>query len=254
MLLKTIQWNIGGGKVRKANDPADGPYVNDGMSRIEEVLKKYDADIVTLQETHADDKVVQAEIIAQVIGLPYSINDIYDRSHIEDGQGLGQAIISRFPIDAHDFKLFFNPHFQVVGSDGDTLISPDRGVSKCRVTIEKDIRIQAATLHLIPFRKFGVEPLEEKFESLRKKIADLASPSSSSFLLHGDFNFDDSSLKEFLPALFNQNISEVLLDDPTTPKGRKYDHVMFRDLKHIRSEVISDVLTDHFPIFSEFEI
>ncbi len=254
MLIKTIQWNIGGGKIRKVGDSAEGPYNEDGMGHIENILKKYNVDIATFQETHADDKNVQAEIIAKNIGLPYITNDVYDKSHIEEGQGLGQAIISRFPISEHDFKLFLNPHFEVVRPDGKTWISHDKGVSKCLVTIEKGKTAQVSTLHLIPFRKFGIEPLEEKFENLRTNIADLASPSNNAFILQGDFNFDDASLKQFLPDLLSQNISEVLLDEPTTPRGGKYDHVVFRGLTHVRSKVIADVLTDHFPVYSEFEI
>src|SRR3989344_2982358 len=254
MIVKTIQWNIGGGKIRKENDPPGGPYADDGIAHIQQILEKYNADIITFQETHADDKIVQAEIIAKDINLSYTANDIYDKSHIEDGQGLGQAIISRFPISEHDFKLFFNPHFETSTPSGGIWISHDKGVSRWNVDLGKGKIIEVATLHLIPFRVFGINPLEEKFESLRKNIAELASPSSDTFLLQGDFNFDDTSLKQFLPDLLNQTESEVLLDKPTTPKDRKYDHVLYRELKHIRSEVITDVLTDHFPVYSEFEI
>lgn len=254
MIIKTLQWNIGGGKIRNADTPVEGPYGLDGMTHVIELLRKYNPDIITLQETHADEKVVQAEVIAKEIGLPYSTNDVYDKSHIEDGQGLGQAIISRFPISEHNFKLFFNPRFETAGPSGGIWISHDKGVSKYIVDLGKKNTVQVATLHLIPFRVFGINPLEEKFENLRKNIAELASPSSNTFLLQGDFNFDETSLKQFLPDLLNQNISEVLLDRPTTPKDRKYDHVLFRGLKHIRSEVIADVLTDHFPVYSEFQM
>lgn len=254
MIIKTLQWNIGGGKIRSADAPAEGPYDVNGMTHIVELLRKYNPDIITLQETHADEEIVQAKIIAKEIGLPYSTNDIYDKSHIEDGQGLGQAIISRFPIDEHDFKLFFNPHFEIAGPDGGKWISHDKGVSKCLLEYSEGMKIQVATLHLIPFRKFEVDPLEEKFENLREDIAELSSPSSNTFLLQGDFNFDDASLKLFLPTLFEKGISEVLLDDPTTPKGRKYDHVVYGGLRHVRSKILSDVLTDHFPVLSEFEI
>ena len=254
MIIKTLQWNIGGGKIRSADTPVEGPYDLDGMTHVVELLRKYNPDIITLQETHADEKVVQAEIIAKEIGLPYSTNDVYDKSHIEDGQGLGQAIISRFPISEHNFKLFLNPRFETAGPSGGIWISHDKGVSKYIVGLGKKNTVQVATLHLIPFRVFGINPLEEKFEYLRKNIVELASPSSNTFLLQGDFNFDETSLKQFLPDLLNQNISEVLLDRPTTPKDRKYDHVLFRGLKHIRSEVIADVLIDHFPVYSEFEM
>lgn len=253
MIIKTLQWNIGGGKIRNTDAPAEGPYDVDGVDHIVELLKKHNPDIITLQETHADNKIIQAEIIAKEIGLPYSTNDVYDKSHIEDGQGLGQAIISRFPISEHNFKLFFNPHFETPGPNGGIWISHDKGVSKCNVDLG-EVKIQVATLHLIPFRVFGINPLEEKFRNLRDNIAELSSPSSNTFLLQGDFNLDDSSLKSFLPTLFEKGVSEVLLNDPTTPKGRKYDHVVYDGLKNIRSEVLSDVLTDHFPVLSEFEI
>lgn len=254
MIIKTLQWNIGGGKIRNINTPAEGPYNVDGIAHIIELLKRYNPDIITLQETHADEKIIQAEIIAKEIGLSYSTNDVYDKSHIEDGQGLGQAIISRFPISEHNFKLFYNPRFEVTGPDGSKWISHDKGVSKCLLEIGTNSKIQVATLHLIPFRKFEVDPLEEKFENLREDITELSSPSSNTFLLQGDFNFDDASLRGFLPTLFEKGISEVLLDDPTTPKGRKYDHVVYEGLRHVRSEVLSDVLTDHFPVLSKFEI
>lgn len=254
MIIKTIQWNIGGGKIRDINSSVEGPYDISGIDYIIEFLRRYNPDIITLQEIHSDDKIIQSEIIAKELGLLYSINDVYDKSHIEDGQGLGQAIISRFPINDHNFKFFFNPHLEIVRPNGNKWLSHDKGVSKCLVEVEKGIKMQIVTLHLVPFRRFGVDPLEEKFESLRSNIAELSKPSDNIFLLQGDFNFDDSSLRKFIPSLFEKNISEVLLNEPTTPKGRKYDHILYRDIKHIRSEVVSTTLTDHFPIFSEFEI
>lgn len=255
MLIKTIQWNIGGGKIRKAGDnPESGPYTNDGLAYIGGVLKKLRVDIVTLQETHADEKTVQAEILASNVGLPHVVNDIYDLSHIEDGQGLGQAILSRFAICAHSFNFFFNPRLRMQGPDGSTWISHNKGVSKCLLATEDNKTIQIATLHLLPFRKYGVDPFEKEFENLRKNIADLASPSEKMFLLQGDFNFDDASIKRFLPTLFSDNISEILQDKPTTPRGRRYDHIIYKGITHVRSKVITDVLTDHFPVYSEFEL
>ncbi len=254
MIIKTIQWNIGGGKIRYPMASAEGIYNIDGMAHIVGVLRKFDPDIITLQETHADENCSSTEIIAKEIGFPYSMNDVYDKSHIEYGQGLGQAIISRFPISGHNFKLFSNPHFEAPGPNGGIWVSHDKGVSRWNVNFRKEKTIEVATLHLIPFRIFGINPLEEKFEGLRKNIAELASPVNNSFLLQGDFNFDETSLEKFLPDLLNQHVSEVLLDKSTTPEHRKLDHVLYRGLKHVCSKVITDVLTDHFPVYSEFEI
>lgn len=80
MIIKTIQWNIGGGNKRKEeDDPVEGPYTEDGMEHIEQLLARYRPDIVTLQETHADGLVVQAEAIAEYLGLPHVVNDVYQK-------------------------------------------------------------------------------------------------------------------------------------------------------------------------------
>ena len=77
-------------------------------------------------------------------------------------------------------------------------------------------------------------------------------PESDLYLYQGDLNFNEFSLKTFLPDLLINDVQEVILSEPTTPKGKKYDHILYRHLKHLKSLVISDTLTDHFPIYSEF--
>ena len=253
MIIKTIQWNIGGGKIRKENDPVEGPYREDGMNYIEVVLKKYNPDIITLQETHTDEKIIQANILAQKLHLPHMVNDVYDTSHIEQGQGLGQAIISRFPLRDHQFHFFINPNLTMLQENGETWTTHDKGVSSCFIQIEYKL-LKVATLHLVPFRKFNVDPTDITFTELRRNITDLLLPKQDQFLLQGDFNFDNDSLEALLPDILHQNVSEILQKEPTTPKGRKYDHILFRGIKLIHSEVISNVLTDHFPVYSEFEI
>jgi hypothetical protein len=63
------------------------------------------------------------------------------------------------------------------------------------------------------------------------------------------------SIFEFLPELLCEGMKEVMLSAPTTPKGKRYDRVMYKGLlKHNGSFVDTDVLTDHYPICSEFEI
>ena len=73
-------------------------------------------------------------------------------------------------------------------------------------------------------------------------------------LLQGDFNIDTPSLRPFLPKLFADKMKQVILKTPTTPKGKWYDHILYKGFHHLQSYVITDVLTDHFPIYSEFEV
>ena len=81
MQLKTMQWNIGGGRMRKA-DADSQAYVSyaNGEERLEsivETIKTAGADLVTLQETHADGTRIQAKLLAEETGLSHWVNDFF---------------------------------------------------------------------------------------------------------------------------------------------------------------------------------
>ncbi len=255
MIIKTIQWNIGGGGVRgEGDDPVDEKsYKQENLDYIKGVLEKYSPDIIFLQETHQNNDKSQVERIADALGLKYFFNDIYAQSHIDSSQKLGQGIISRWPIENHGFEFFINPKWELERPDGGKWTSHDKGVSSCTIKAEDRV-FNLKTLHLFPFRKFGKDPIDTEFKNMREDIEDKIRPIEKLFLLQGDFNYNESSLKDFLPNVFENGAREVLLTEPTTPKGRKYDHVVYQGLKHRLSKVISDALTDHYPIYSEFEI
>lgn len=254
--IKTLQWNIGGGLIRANQDPAEiGPYDHDGLTHLLTIIKKFNPDLITLQETHTHDRegYSQAKLLAEALNLPYWINDVYDQSHLDPKQGLGQAIISRWPITNHTFTLFFNPQAKTVRPNGEIWTSHNKGITLA--TITHPIKpLQIGTLHLIPFRKFNLDPLGELCQNLRQDIIKKIKPNQLPFLLQGDFNYNQSTLKDFLPQLNQNTLAEIILTQPTTPKNRWYDHLIYQDLHHLNSTVITEVLTDHYPIFSEFEI
>jgi len=256
MRIKTIQWNIGGGKIRESSsDPlSDDSYNIDGLSYIEQIIKKHNPDIIFLQETHQGEDPNQAKELSVSLGLKHYFNDIYDKSHLEKGQKLGQAIISRFPIENHKFEFFLNPKLEVIHSTGEKWISHNKGISSCFVKIGEKTILQLKTLHLVPFRRFNIDPLSHELAEVRKDIVEKIKCSTEKFLLQGDFNYNDFSLRRFLPDIFSNGVSEVILNEPTTAKGRKYEHIIYKGLKHCLSEVITNTLTDHFPVYSEFEI
>ena len=254
MQLRTAQWNIGGGKIRDAgSDPtADKSYWHsegDGIAHIVETLRWFEPHIITLQETHANGENVQAKTIADALGLKYFVNDEYADSHVESGQRLGQAILSAFPITEHSFTLFENPKYRVERPDGEVWISHDKGIAKCTVDIGQPLVVE--TLHMFPFRRFGVDTKEET--TVMQDITDKIHSDAPLFLLQGDFNMDDKRLAEFLPDLFTDELEEIPLDQPTTPKGRYYDHIAYRGLKLKDARIIDTVLTDHYPVCATFE-
>lgn len=73
-------------------------------------------------------------------------------------------------------------------------------------------------------------------------------------LVQGDFNINSSRVGEYFAGLFDEQFDEITLDDATTPKGRKYDHILFRGLKLREMNIDSTVLTDHFPVTAIFEL
>lgn len=255
MLLKTLQWNIGGGKIRlQRDDPTDTyAYCHEGLDYVIDRLSSFNADIITLQETHANKLTAQAEVIAKDLNVDCFINYIYDGSHLEIGQGLGEAIISKYPLKSSQFEFFYNPKYKGIGPRGEKWVSHNKGIAKSIVQI-KNTNLLIQTLHVFPFHRFGIDPLGENAQLVKKDVESKLQSSTKVALTQGDFNINNSSLKDFLPELM-ENVKEVILNSPTTPKNKWYDHIIYKGLKHLKSEVISDnILTDHFPIYSEFEV
>lgn len=78
--------------------------------------------------------------------------------------------------------------------------------------------------------------------------------SDESGVLQADFNIDNHSLRETYPILFANGFQEVVQNDPTEPKGKSPDHVLYKGLKMLSSMTMSEVLTDHYPVVTEFEL
>jgi len=249
MNITTVQWNIGGGKIlQDGQDPLlMASYNQDGMDHILGFLRSVSPDIVTLQEVHADDHLNQAELIAKKLQLEYCISDFNADSHIEEGQRLGHAIISRYPITNQFFELYVNLNKQVIGEDGRLWKMHDKGYTRCTINVD-GTPIEVTTTHLIPMRRFGVDYTSDEgryvLDDVQKK---LASPGDRQ-LIQADFNLDLALLEPALPNLITNGLSEVRQDAVTTPNGRRYDHVLYKGLDLIKSSVDNTVLTDHYPI------
>lgn len=252
--IKTVQWNIGGGFVRnQGSDPKlISSYSKEGLDYIIQILKKENPDIITLQEAH-EGKTTQTDTIAKHLGLKYYAVNPYDDSHLKEGCKISLAIISKFPIVSHNFQFFLNPKLKV-NFDGNIVSSHDKGVTSVKITLEKNIDLIVKTLHMVPFRKAGVDPLNSSLKKVREDIENKLGDDNRYLLIQGDFNYDQKSLKKFLPNTLDKKTKEILQEKPTTPKGRRYDHIIYRGLRLISSDVINDVYTDHLPIITEFEI
>lgn len=252
MEFKALQWNIGGGK-----DYRDSS--KDVLGEVVAVTRKVNPDIITLQEIHSDEGSSQAEEIAKSLGHKHWVEDVYDESHLEKGKMLGQAIVSRWPIENHTFSFFTNPRFKVERPNGDIWITHDKGITTGTVRIG-EIELVVQTLHTIPFVAFKVDPLGKAFAENRQELSNLISDNGP-LLLQGDFNFDESSLGPLVEKVADGRVLEIvkeestirteLLPDKSLLGG---DRVLYRGLNVTGYSTIREASADHYPLLVTFSI
>lgn len=250
-----MTWNIGGGKLlAEGADPGlMASYSVDGMAEIIDLIKREQPDLITLQETEKSTSLDQVKEIAEGIGYQYYVHDSTSESHIDKGTLLGHGIISRYPIVGHETGFFTNPHVEVMWEDGRTAMTYEKGYTNCTVKID-EVEVQISTLHLTPFKRFKIDLESELGKTMMKDLEDRMHISKDAYLLQGDFNIDAKELRPFLPALFGQGVQELITNEPTTPKGNTYDHVIYGGMTSTGHRVDSSVLTDHYPVVATFEL
>lgn len=254
MKIKVITWNIGGGKIlAKNSDPNKlASYSEDGFNHIIEILKNENPDIITLQETHKNEFEDLVGNISKALGFDFYKHDSTSPSHIDSKFNLGHAIISRYPIDNHTSGFFNNPKLNVVWEDGSIAQSFDKGFSTVVVSVDGQA-INITTTHLVPFRRFKVDVESEVAKTILKDVQEKIKIMPAPWIISGDFNINSKSLKDYLPRLL-ANMTELDINEPTTPKGSYYDHIIFRGVKLMECHVLSNVVTDHYPVVATFEL
>lgn len=255
MNLKTVTWNIGGGRLlEEGRDPAgSGSYTRDGLEHIVKWLKQSDPDIIALQEVEGTDQSNQIAYMASRLGYVDACYDATSRSHMDQSKQLGNGIISRFPLSAHRTGKFHNPH-KIFNLEGRSVQSHDKGYSTCSVRVNENI-ISTTTLHLLPFRVMEIELDSETASTIFSSVTDALQGAGELVLIQGDFNIDAESVGKYFPTLFGDNgLKEIVVETATTPKGRKYDHVLYKGLTLTKVEIDSSVGTDHYPVICHFEI
>ncbi len=256
MNIKTLQWNIGGGRVCKEGADYTLPpaYTENGLDSIIEFLKREQPDILTLQETHESKGGCQTQIIAEALNLSYWTNDSYDESFIEKGQRIGQAVISKYPIVEKRFALFTNPEFSFIDDDGNKITSKNGGLTECVIELPDKNLLQIETFHMMPFHFFAVDLDSEQALKVLREVQSLIGKAQIPTIVQADFNLNCPGIRQFFAETFAAGMREVIQQNPTTPKGKRLDHILYAGIKHLKSEVVKDVRTDHYPIISMFQI
>ncbi len=254
MNVKTVTWNIGGGKhLKDGEDPLlMASYCIDAIQEIADWLRMVNPDIITLQEAQGEEGRNQVEEIAGLLGYEHFFFDASAKSHIEEGKTLGNGIISKHAITNHTTGLFLNPNISTE-LQGRPAVSHDKGYSACEVSVG-DKHIAVATLHLLPFKAFGINLDSEIGRAIVGSIESTLSLEAPQLLIQGDFNIDSDRVGRVLPGLFSEGVSEIVLNDPTTPSGKRYDHVLYKGLSLESVEIDSNVKTDHYPVVCTFTV
>jgi endonuclease/exonuclease/phosphatase family metal-dependent hydrolase len=255
MQLQTVTWNIGGAKLLKDGENPDSmsSYTVDGLTQIADWLKNAKPDIIFLQEAHKNANYDQVETIARSIGYNYYFLDSFATSHIDSTYELGNGIISKHPMHNHHRELFYNPEIEFE-YNGVPLRSHghNKGCGTCVVDIN-DIEIQATTVHLYPFKMMGIDLSSIVAQKMLRDVSNKLTSEHEYNLIQGDFNIDDETILKYLPSLSGGKQTEAPILSPTTPDGKRYDHVLYKGLNLKTISIDATVKTDHFPVTCTFE-
>ena len=116
--MSIATWNINGGVMLESVSPKR--YGAEGnISYYIDVLRAIDPDVVCLQEIHFyPDGHSQADEISRALGLSHVFQKDVHVSHLLPGRRMGQAVISRFPLEDRKEVLLPYPSFELKPKDG----------------------------------------------------------------------------------------------------------------------------------------
>lgn len=245
--MRLATWNIGGGFITQNQD------LNFDLENLDyfiEELAKITPDIVCLQETHESEHSSQPRKIANALGFSSVVTEATAPSHIKDEERLCISILSRYPLKSSKFNMLPNPNLEFLWK-GRKELSHDKGFTEAILNFDgHDIRVLSG--HMVPFRKFGRDFMEDDFKHLREKIEEVILGTSFPEVVGADMNWPD--IYALIPKVFSSGYSFLLDDIPTTPKERKYDKILAsKEWRCSESKIIKG-RADHFLCYADLEL
>lgn len=254
--MRVVSWNVQACRIRSPEaDPVPSKsYDKTDLTYIANKLLELEADVIFLQEIHANEESDQASQIAQQIGLKHVITDtIDDVSFIDGDYRFCQSVISRIPFSNHEYLALDYPPYEAEYK-GRMYTSRDSGISK--VVIEVDGRvIELVTTHMLPFGTFKIDPFGDESEPIRRALTDYLQGLGDTWILGGDINVNTPDIHNFLPDVFdNPEIKSIPLPSATSAWGDQLDHFVYKGIQVANLKIDSSTLTDHFPVIVDFEL
>ncbi len=245
--MRIATWNVGGGFI----------YSNQkqefDLEKIEyfiDELKSIKPDIVCFQEIHSSINNNQPKIIADALGFKYIKTEPIADSHLKDEEKLSISIISRYPIISSKFNKLLNPNLQSIW-DGKKVFSHDKGFLEAKINYN-DTTIRVLSGHMVPFRKFDRNFLDDDFKKIRDQIENIICNEKIPEIIGMDINFEN--IHKLIPMVFNKEFRFILENKPTTPKGRKYDKIIISKEWESDNSNIVEGKADHYLCFTDVKL
>ncbi len=217
-------WNIGGGILGESHQTHGKPKLDYHA----EVIKKYQPNIVCLQEAHEYDegRIDQVNELARMTAYEHVLSIAISPSHLECNASLSLGVLSHFPIEKFSYTKFPNPDLSATGPNGEKWVLFDKGYVKATLNVHGQA-IGLINAHCFPLHYFGASPTESRFaemwEILCGDLLNFAGRMPS--LAAIDLNHD--SIEELLGGALDSHGYQNSFDNtPTTPKGIQQDYII----------------------------
>lgn len=287
-VLKILTWNVGffygEGSEGVHYKAQDSSYFSERLVLASEELKKWDADIVFLQEVDLNSSrshfINQATTLAKMAGYHFvSLAPSWRHNYIPfpywpisdhfGAMSSGGAILSRFPLQNAEVHLLEKPASNPWWYN---LFYLHRFIQLAEVVID-DKTFSLANLHLEAFERTNREEQIRFLVELHKtKNLDFiagdfnmvpdAATQKSKFINGDDYENDlsfslmsESGLDEVVPMDIYEKSEKDYFTFPSSHPDRRLDYIFYqRGLKLMKAEVLTSTLSDHLPVRAIFQI
>ncbi len=245
--MRIATWNISSG-IDMSNYSGElfdkSPEVNaddKSLRAIADAIIANKTDVVALQEVTTTNSFKFLENLSALTGLKYFAKFENSPGFLIKNTSIGTAILSKFPIQIVEKKLFENPNLTKMTKNG-MYKTHDKGFLEVSIVAENKINV--ITTQFLPFHRFDANILAYKafFDEFQRKVI------NNHAIVCGDFNV--VSGKTDLQKLLDMVAKEYnfVFDDVTTIDNKKCDNILVPKNINIQSKkiVTNTPVSDHF--------
>lgn len=243
--LKIVSWNIAGGRKDKSSAHFDYEE-NEDLEYFASEIKKFNPDIVCLQETHTNNNRSIAQDIATQLSIPYVFNSPASPSHIDPDYQLGNAILSKLLFEETTLTFYPDPWWDLYFKTGEKAIQHPKNLQVVKVN-----NVYIANTQMLPIRIFNESYEKGLGVELASKIEEVLLTLEKPIIFPGDFNFDTPHT--IYPNLFAKlQLSEAFTNTVTRPDGKsKHDHIYYSPEFELIDTKVWPTVSDHYLCYAE---